>query len=228
MGVNMFERNISLIGNDKFNLLKTKKVLIVGLGGVGGYALETLIRSGFTNIEIIDFDKIDITNLNRQIITNQKNIGLLKVDEAEKRAKSINPNIIIKTYPIFLTYENANEILSNNYDYIIDACDSVDTKVELIKYSLNNNIKLISSMGTAKKMDPTKLSITTLDKTNYDPLAKVMRKKIKDLKLNIKKVKVVSSTEIPITSETLGSFMIVPATAGILCAKYIIDDILND
>lgn len=228
MGVNMFERNISLIGNDKFNLLKTKKVLIVGLGGVGGYALETLIRSGFTNIDIVDFDKIDITNLNRQIITTQKNIGLLKVQEATLRAKAINPDININTYPLFLTYENANEILSNNYDYIIDACDSVDTKVELIKYSLNNNIKLISSMGTAKKMDPTKLSITTLDKTNYDPLAKVMRKKIKDLKLNIKKVKVVSSTEIPLTSETLGSFMMVPATAGILCAKYIIDDILND
>lgn len=223
----MFERNINLIGKEKFNLFNTKKILIVGLGGVGGYAYETLVRSGFTNIDIVDFDKIDITNLNRQIITNQNNIGNLKVEEALIHAKSINPNINTNIYTIFLNQENINDILSNNYDYIIDACDSVDTKLELIKYSYNFNIKLIASMGTAKKIDPTKLSITTLDKTNYDPLAKVMRKKVRDLKLNVKKIKVVSSTEIPIESDNLGSFMMVPAVSGILCAKFIIDDIIN-
>ena len=228
MGVHMFERIINLIGEKNFDKLQNKKVLIVGCGGVGGYALETIVRSGIINVDIIDFDKIDITNLNRQIITNQDNIGKLKIEEAQNRALTINPNVNVKIYPIFLDKDNINDILLNNYDYIIDACDSIDTKIELIKQSLERNIKLISCMGTAKKIDPTKLNITTLDKTNYDPLAKVMRKKVKDLKLNSKKIKVVSSTEIPLKSEILGSFMMVPATAGILCAKYIIEDIINN
>lgn len=223
----MFERVISLIGNEKFKKLESIKVLIVGCGGVGGYALETLVRSGITNIDIIDFDVIDITNLNRQIITNKENIGIKKVLAAKNRVLSINPNLNINTYEIFLDKDNIDEILKNNYDYIIDACDNVDTKIELIKRSVNNNYKLISSMGTAKKMDPTKLSITTLDKTHYDKLAKVIRKKVKDLKIN-KKTNVVSSTEEVIKCDTLGSFMMVPATAGILCAKYVIDDVINN
>lgn len=226
--LNMFERIINLIGNDSFEKIKNTKVLIVGCGGVGGYALETLVRSGINNIDIIDFDRIDITNLNRQIITTQSNINKLKVEEAKSRCLSINSNLNISTYTIFLDKNNINSILSNNYDYIIDACDSVDTKLELIKQSINNNFKLISCMGTAKKIDPTKLSITTLDKTNYDPLAKVMRKKVKDLKINLKKINVVSSTEQPIECKFLGSLMMVPATAGILCAKYVIEDIINN
>lgn len=225
--LNMFERIINLIGENNFKKLQNKKILIVGCGGVGGYAFETLVRSGINYIDIIDFDKIDITNLNRQIITNRQNINKLKVDEVYIRGANINPNINIKTYNLYLDKNNINNILSNNYDYIIDACDSIDTKIELIKYSLNNNIKLISCMGTAKKIDPTKLSITTLDKTNYDPLAKILRKKAKEQKLNMKKIKVVSSIEQPINCKTLGSLMMVPATAGILCAKYIIDDIIN-
>ena len=223
----MYERIIKLIGENDFNKIKNKKVLIVGLGGVGGYAFETLVRSGINNIDIVDFDKIDISNLNRQIITNQSNIGNLKIEEAKKRALSINPLININAYNIFLDNDNIKKILSNNYDYVIDACDSVNTKLELIKYSAIMDFKLISSMGTAKKMDPTKLSITTLDKTNYDKLAKVIRKKVKDLKIN-KKTNVVSSTEEVIKCNTLGSFMMVPATAGILCAKYVIDDVINN
>lgn len=223
----MFDRIISLIGTEKFEYLQNKKVLIIGCGGVGGYALETLIRSGINNIDIVEFDKIDITNLNRQIITNIENIGLSKAVEAKKRALSINPNININIFEVFLDENNINEILSNNYDYIIDACDTVNTKMEIIKYCVNKNIKFISCMGTAKKIDPTKLEITTLDKTNYDPLAKVIRKKVKELKIN-KKINVISSTEQIIESENLGSFMMVPATAGILCAKFVINDIIND
>jgi len=222
----MFDRVINLIGEDKFNLLQNKKVLIVGLGGVGGYALETLVRSGIKHIDIIDFDKIDISNLNRQIITNQNNIGELKVEEAKKRALNINPEIEIEIYNLFLDINNINEILSNNYEYIIDACDSIDTKLELIKYAINNNIKLISCMGTAKKIDPTKLSITTLDKTSYDPLARKLRKKVKEEKIN-KIIYVVSSSERALESENLGTLMMVPATAGILCAKFVIDDIIK-
>ena len=226
MGDFMFDRIINLIGNEKFNLLQNKKVLIVGIGGVGGYALETLVRSGIKYIDIVDSDKIDITNLNRQIITTNENIGNIKVEEAKKRASSINPEININTYNLFLTEENIKEILLNNYDYIIDACDTVSTKIELIKESINRNIKFISCMGTAKKIDPTKLSITTLDKTNYDPLARILRKKIKELKIN-KKINVVSSIEKPIDINELGTLLMVPATAGILCAKYVIDDIIK-
>lgn len=222
----MFDRNIALIGKEKFELLEKKKILLVGCGGVGGYALETLVRSGINNIDIIDFDNIELSNLNRQIISTQKNIKNSKVEEAKKRSLSINPKININIFKIFLNKENINELLNNNYDYIIDACDSVDTKVELIKFSVKNKIKIISCMGTAKKMDPTKLRITTLDKTKYDPLAKIMRKKIKDLDIR-EKITVVSTEEEPIKCDKLGSFMMVPATAGILCAKNIIEDIIN-
>lgn len=226
MGDFMFDRVINLIGEEKFKILKTKKVLIVGLGGVGGYALETLVRSGIKYIDLVDFDKVDITNLNRQIISNINNVGLLKVEEAKKRAININPDIIINTFDLFLDKENITQVLSNNYEYIIDACDSIDTKLELIKYVEKNNIKLISCMGTAKKLDPTKLSITTLDKTNYDPLARKLRKKVKEEKIN-KKIYVVSTTEKIIECENLGTLMMVPATAGILCAKFVIDDIIK-
>lgn len=222
----MFDRVISLIGNDKFVNLQNTKVLIVGCGGVGGYAFETLVRSGIGNIDLIDFDDIDVSNLNRQVITSQSNIGLSKVEEAKKRALLINPNLNISTYKLFLDDSNIDKILNNNYDYIIDACDSVNTKIELMKKSVTGKFKLISSMGTAKKMNPTKLSITTLDKTNYDSLAKVLRKKIKDLKIN-KKMYVVSSDEATIKCDVLGSFMMVPASAGILCAKFVIDDVLK-
>ena len=220
----MFDRVINLIGEKKFNLLQNKKVLIVGVGGVGGYALETLVRSGIKYIDIIDFDKIDISNLNRQVITSVNNVGNLKVDEAKKRALGINKDIIMDTFNLFLNKDNINEL--KDYDYIIDACDSIDTKLELIKYSISKNIKLISCMGTAKKLDPTKLSITTLDKTNYDPLARKLRKEVKDEKIN-KKIYVVSSTEKIIECEGLGTLMMVPATAGILCAKFVIDDIIK-
>ena len=223
----MFERVVSLIGNENFNKLNNIKVLIVGIGGVGGYALETLVRSGVNNIDIVDFDKIDITNLNRQIITNNKNIDKYKVDEAKLRAESINPNINLQTFKLFLDESNINDILNNNYDYVIDACDFVPTKIELIKQSIDSDFKLITCMGTAKKIDPAKLEITTLDKTDYDKLAKVMRKKLRELNINLKKVVVVSSKEKNIETNNLGSLMMTPATAGILCAKYVIENTIN-
>ena len=224
----MFDRVISLIGEEKFSKLQRIKVLIVGIGGVGGYALEALVRTGVINIDIVDFDKVDITNLNRQIITNQNNIDEKKVKEAYDRAIGINPDVNINTYDIFLDSNNIDNLLENKYDYIIDACDSVNTKVELIKKCIEYNIELISCMGTAKKIDPTKLSITTLEKTNYDPLAKILRKKIKDLNIRLNKVIVVSSTEKIIECNSLGSLVIVPATAGLLCAKYVIDSAIID
>ena len=223
----MFERTISLIGVENFNKIKEKTVLIVGLGGVGGYATEALVRSGIHNLILIDHDKIDITNINRQIISTNNNIGNNKVDEFKKRISEINPNCNVITHKLFLDRNNYNILDDYQIDYIVDCCDSVDTKKLLIDYSLNKNIKLISSMGTANKLDPTKLTITDIRKTSYDPLAKILRKYVNDLKTN-KKIMVVSSTEPPLKKENLSTLIFVPATAGLLCANYVIKDIANN
>lgn len=222
----MFTRTISLIGNENFNKIKDKTILIVGLGGVGGYAVESLIRSGIHNLILIDHDIVDITNINRQIISTNKNIGNSKVDEFKKRINDINPNCNVITYKIFLNRDNYQILDNHHIDYIIDCCDSVDTKKLLIDYSLSKNIKLISSMGTANKLDPTKLEITDIRKTSYDPLAKILRKYVVDLKTN-KKIMVVSSTEPPIKNKQLSTLIFVPASAGLLCSNYVINDIIK-
>ena len=220
------ERFEALIGKENLNKIKKLNILLIGIGGVGGYALETLVRSGIENITIIDYDKIDSSNLNRQIITNTNNIGKLKITEAFNRYKDINPYLKLKVFPVFLDKDNIHEIDIKPYDYIIDACDSINTKELLINEALKNNIKIISSMGTAKKMDATKLSITTLDKTSYDPLAKILRNRI-DKKYQ-RKIKVISSNEEPKKIEVLGSNSYVPATAGLLITNYIINDTLKE
>ena len=223
----MFERVISLVGTTNFEKIKKKTVLIIGLGGVGGYATESLVRSGIHNLIIIDHDKVDITNLNRQIISNNNNIGNNKVDEFKKRIFEINPECNVITHKIFLDKTNFDILDNYHIDYIVDCCDSVDTKKLLIDYSIKKNIKLISSMGTANKLDPTKLAIIDIRKTSYDPLAKILRKYVNDLKTN-KKIMVISSTEEPLKRQGLSSLIFVPATAGILCGNYIIKDILKD
>ena len=223
----MFDRIIKLIGEDKFKLIQDKHILLIGVGGVGSAALETLVRSGFQNIQIIDYDKVDISNLNRQLITDMSNIGELKVNAAYKRMKLINPDINLSCQAVKLTEDNLITILDSGFDYVIDACDDIDIKFELIKLSLKMDFKLIESMGTAKKIDPSKLSITTLDKTTYDPIAKILRKKLRDNKINTK-VRVVSSTEEMIKSDYLGTLSMVPNTAGILLVTYIIKDILKE
>lgn len=220
----MFERMISLIGKDKFSKLQTTNVLVIGIGGVGGYALEALARSGIMNISIIDYDKIEITNLNRQIISSNDNIGLNKVDVAKERVLKINPDLKIAIFNENLSEENIDYILENKYDYIIDACDTIDTKVLIIEKSLKYKFKLISCMGTANKTNPALLSITELSKTSNDPIAKILRKKVKELKIN-KKISVVSSTETPIANKNLGTNSYIPGIAGLLCASYVINDI---
>lgn len=222
----MFERVVSLVGEENYNKIKSKTVLVVGLGGVGGYAVETLVRSGIGTIVIIDHDKIDKSNLNRQIITNNANIGREKVIECLKRIKSINPDCLVYPHKLFLGINNINILDNYKLDYIVDACDSVATKKLLIDYSLEHNIKLIASMGTANKIEPSKLTVTDIRKTSYDPLAKILRKYVNNKKTN-KKVMVVSSTEKPIRTDCLSSLVFVPATSGILCANYIIKDIIK-
>ncbi len=218
----MLDRLEKLIGIKNINKLKEKTVLVVGLGGVGGYTLEALARSGIGKLIIIDFDKIDETNLNRQLIATKKNIGKLKCDEWKKRINDISDTEVI-TLPIFL--EDTSILDKYKIDYIVDACDSIKTKQNLIKYSILKKIPLISSMGTAKKLDPLKLTITELDKTSYDPIAKKLRKWKKENKIK-EKIMVVSSIE-PVLNKSMGSSVFVPASAGLLIANYIVKEIIK-
>ncbi len=218
----MFERFIKLIGKDKFKSLQEVSVLVVGLGGVGGYAFEALIRSGIKNITIIDGDKVEESNLNRQIITSNKNIGLPKVEVAKMRGLEINPDINIDARELFITEDNFNDVLDKKYDYVIDACDDLVVKLLLIKHA--NKYKLVSSMGTANKFDPAKFQITTLDKTSNDPIARILRKRVKEAHIH-RKFKVVSSTEPPVQKEVLGTNSYVPGIAGLMCASYVVNDI---
>lgn len=222
----MFERVISLVGEANYQKIKNTTVLVVGLGGVGGYAVESLVRSGISNLILIDHDCVDITNLNRQIISLQSNISKPKVEVCKERMLSINPECNIITHKLFLDATNISLIDKYTPDYIIDACDSVPAKKLLIDYSLAHNTKLISSMGTANKLDPTKLSVLDIRKTSYDPLAKILRKYVLDKHTN-KKVMVVSSTEMPVRKDCLSSLIYVPATSGLLCSNYIIRDIIK-
>jgi len=222
----MFERIISLVGEDNFKKIQDVTVLVVGLGGVGGYATESLVRSGVKNLILIDYDKVDITNINRQIIATHNSIGNNKVDEFKKRIFEINSDCNVVIHKLFLDRNNCSLLDDYHIDYIIDCCDSVDTKKMLIDYSLDKNIKLISSMGTANKIDPTKLEIVDIRKTSYDPLAKILRKYVNDLKTN-RKIMVVSSTEVLVKRDCLSTLIFVPATAGLLCSNYIIRDIIE-
>ncbi len=218
----MFERLINLIGKDRFKDLQNVNVLVVGIGGVGGYAFEALIRSGIINITIVDGDKVEESNLNRQIITSNKNIGLAKVEVARLRGLEINPNVNIDAKELFIKEDNFDSILDKKYDYVIDACDDLKVKIMLIKNA--NKYKLISSMGTANKFDPSKFQITTLDKTSNDPIARILRRKVKELRIR-RKFKVVSSSEAPSQKDTLGTNSYIPGIAGLLCASYVVNDI---
>ena len=226
--MNQFER-LELLIHEKINDIYSKTVLIIGLGGVGSYAVEALVRSGISNLIIVDNDTISLTNLNRQLMTYHSNIGNFKTDEIEKRILSINPNASITKITEFIDMNNINKLFEKHIDYVVDACDTLMVKLELIRICKRKNIKLISSMGTGNKMDPSKLQIMDIRKTSYDPLAKRIRKMVKDEKIN-GKVMVVCSDEkgnVKIEKE-IPSNSFVPATAGLLCASYIINDIVGD
>ena len=222
----MFERLITLIGEDDVNKLKKANVLIVGLGGVGGYALETLVRSGIYNLTIVDGDIVELSNLNRQIISKRDVIGRPKALVAQARTLEINPDVNLKVINEFISEDNFSLLNIDSFDYVIDACDDLNLKLLLIKNA--DKYKLISSMGTANKMDMTRFKITTIDKTSYDPLAKIIRKKIKEEKIQTK-FKVVSSDEKVIKNGTkLGTIAYMPAVSGLLCASYVINDIIDN
>lgn len=225
----MFDRFELLIGKDALEKIKKSKILIVGIGGVGGSVATSLIRSGVQNIVLIDFDTVDITNLNRQIVAYHSTIGLKKVNVMKKLLLDINPSIVVKTYEIFVDKDNIKTILDDeNPTYIIDACDSKETKKALILEAISRKIKFISSMGTGNKMNPSDLEIIDIRKTINDPLARIFRKWARDN--NIKsKITVLSSRELPIkTGNIVASNSFVPTSAGLLITSYVIKDIIND
>ena len=222
----MFDRLELLIGKENIEKISKINVLIVGIDGVGGTALEALVRSGVKNITIIDKDVFSESNLNRQILSTRDSIGLYKVDVGINRCKSINPDVNITGLKINLDEKNVNEL--EYFDYIIDACDDINAKLALMQYANKNNINLISSMGTGKRLNPSNVIITRLDKTSNDPLAKKMRYEARKrgLKLN---VPVVCSKEEPINNDRIiASSIFVPSTAGLMLAYYIIEKVIND
>lgn len=218
-----YSRLEKLIGEEKLNDLSKKSVLILGVGGVGGYVAESLARSGIGTLILVDFDTIDESNINRQIIALESTIGLKKVDVLEKRIKDINNQINVIKIDKFIDSENYISLFDYEMDFLVDACDTVSTKKNVIKYCLDNDINFITSMGTGNKFDPSKLEIVDIRKTFNDPLARIIRKFIKDLKTN-KKVMVCTSSELPIKTgdRTPGSTAFVPSSAGLLIGSYIV------
>ena len=222
----MLDRLQLLIGNEPVDKIKSSNIVVLGLGGVGGYVVESLIRSGISNMTIIDYDKIELSNLNRQIISNIENIGKLKTEETKKRILSINEKCNVFIVNEFIDESNIDDIFLNDIDYFIDACDSLNTKKLVIDKCLSKNIKLITCMGTGNRM-VSDFEVIDIRKTKNDPVAKVLRKHVNDLKIN-KKVMCLCSKSVPIRKgEIIGSNSFVPAIAGLKISEYVINDIIQ-
>lgn len=228
-----FARLKIMIGQDSFTKLTKKHVAIFGLGGVGGFATEALARSGVGKLTIIDFDTVDITNINRQIIADSQSLGSYKTDVFEERLKKINRNIVINKITKKYTPAESEEFFCD-YDYVVDAIDIVTSKIHLIKTAYEKNLKIISSMGMGNRLNPSKIVLTTLDKTRNCSLARVMRRELK--KYGITKLKCVYSTEDVIIHEKSlagnkmvnGSSAFVPSVAGITMASEIVRCFLRE
>ncbi len=230
----MFSRFELLVGEDNIQKLNQAHVIVFGVGGVGGYVVEALVRSGIGHITIVDNDVISLSNLNRQIIATQETIGQKKVDVMKKRILSIHPECDVTTLDMFYLPETANQIDLSQYDYVVDAIDTITSKIELA-VRCDQKIPLISSMGTGNKMNPALLQVSDIYKTSVCPLAKVMRRELK--KRRVKHLKVVYSQELPmkpfasdeITHKRVipGSTSFVPSSAGLLIASEVIKDLLK-
>ena len=230
---NQFSRTEMLIGKENIEKLHSKKVAIFGIGGVGSFVLEALVRAGVENFVLVDKDEVDITNLNRQIIATHSTIGKPKVEVAKQRVLDINPNAKVTIYKEFFMPETEG-ILDSSIDYIVDCIDTVTAKIELVVRANKMNIPIISSMGTGNKIDPTKFEVCDIYKTSICPLAKVMRKELKTR--GIKQLKVVYSKEQPIKRENLNkdntikqvpaSISFVPSVAGLIIAGEVIKDLI--
>jgi len=224
----IYDRTEKLIGREKLDKLMNSKVIIFGAGGVGGYIVEALARTGVGNISIVDYDIVDVTNINRQIIALKSTLGKYKADAFRDRISDINEDIKVHAFKEKLTRENVESFSLSQYDYIVDAIDDAVAKVVLIEKAKSLNIPVISSMGTGNKMNPSKFKISDISKTHTCPLAKKIRKEL-GLR-GIKEVKVLFSEELPEqfgeNSGAPASIAFVPATAGMLIAGEIIQDLL--
>lgn len=232
-----FSRLRLILGSDSIERLKTKRVLVFGLGGVGGNVCDALVRSGITDITIVDNDIVNITNINRQLIANHNTIGKKKVDVMEEHLKSLNPVIKVTKFDYFYLPDNSDAFDFSKYDYVVDAIDTVSAKIDIICKCKTKHIPVISALGCGNKMDPTKLEVSDIFKTEYDPLARVLRRELK--KRNVDSLKVVYSKEKPmeiIPSEKVeennkkeipGSTTFVPPVAGIIIASEVIKDLLK-
>ncbi|QMS85884.1 tRNA threonylcarbamoyladenosine dehydratase [Candidatus Xianfuyuplasma coldseepsis] len=220
----MFRRLELLIGPEKLAILQQKTVLIVGLGGVGGNAAEAIARSGFGRILLVDQDVVEPSNINRQLVARSTTLGKPKVDVMEQRIVDINPNCDVVTYHTFYDYSTKDTIWDNDIDYIIDCIDTITYKIDIIQEAHKRGIPMISVMGTGNKYQPEQLTIMRLSKTEYDPIARVIRHKLRH-QLNLKDVIVIASKEVPQKplqeTSSPASNAFVPNTAGILAASYI-------
>ena len=223
-----------IIGQDGLDKLKNSNVIVFGVGGVGSFACEAIVRAGVGNITIVDFDDVDITNINRQIPALHSTVGKFKVDVMKERLLDINPDLNIKTVKKVYNAETSDEILIEDYDYVVDAIDMVTSKIKLIEVCNEKGLKIVSSMGMGNKLDPTKIVVTDIYKTHTCPLAKVLRRELKNRR--IKKLKVVYSTEQPIELKekimngrkvTPGSVSFVPSVGGLIIASVVIRDLLE-
>jgi len=223
-----FQRISLLIGSSNMERLAGSSVLVLGVGGVGGYVVEALVRSGVGEIILVDFDYVEESNINRQIIALVDTIGRSKVDVFEERIRKINPSCKVTKINEFINNENIDLLFQSRIDFFVDACDSVKTKLEVIKKCLNQNIKFISCMGTGNRLDPSKLQITNLDKTFNDSLARVMRQYVRKEKIR-GKIKVLSSEEVPVKigCDVIASTAFVPAVAGELIAGYVVRELIG-
>lgn len=229
-----FERFSIIIGDENLEKLHKSHIAIFGLGGVGGACAEALARSGVGNLTLVDYDDVDITNINRQIPALHSNIGKMKTEVLKDRFKDINPEINIKIIGKKFTLENIDVFFEDKFDYVVDAIDMVSSKIHLIRICCEKEIPLISSMGMGNKIDPSKIKIANLNKTHTCPLAKTMRKELKNY--GITNIKCVFSDEEPIISKKIketntkiinGSSSFVPPVAGIFMASHIVRELIS-
>ncbi len=231
----MFSRFELLVGQENIEKLNQSKVLVFGVGGVGGFVVEALVRSGIGSMTIVDNDTVSLTNLNRQIIATQDTIGKEKVEVMKERILSINPNCHVETLKMFYLPETADSINLKDYDYVVDAIDTITAKIELAVRCEKEKVPLISSMGTGNKLNPSMLEVSDIYKTSVCPLAKVMRRELKQRR--VKHLKVAYSKELPIKPKPSkeitnkrtvpGSTAFVPSSAGLLIASEVVKDLLS-
>ena len=225
MNKDLFSRSIGLLGEEDFKIIQEKVIAVFGLGGVGGTALEALARTGFQHFILVDFDKVDVSNLNRQILYRYEDVGKIKVEVAKARILSINPEANVKIFNLKAQEFDFNQKI----DFIVDAIDDVNGKLYLLKKAQEKNIPSIMSLGLANRFDPTKVKIAKLNQTHTDPLAKKIRYLVKKQGMEISNIPVVISEELPKKNgEKLYSTMMVPSAAGLTIAKYILNSIIDN